>query len=110
MKQVNYCPICNQELPFSSRYPNYLCKRCSSYPVDEDGRTLKFWNESISGGFDARYIDTNELRDSHICYVNGRKCWAEEARMGGIVIQLLDEKLAAEKLLPNESPEEPEIG
>lgn len=83
----NVCPVCKQGIPFSSRYPNYVCDRCSVNPVDEEGRSLTFWNQSVSGGFEARYSDTNEIRDSHICYINNIKCWAGEAHMGGIVIQ-----------------------
>ncbi|HCG6670454.1 TPA: hypothetical protein NJ211_004651 [Vibrio parahaemolyticus] len=83
----NTCPICKEKVEVSSRYPNYVCKRCSVNPVDEKGHSLSFWNQSVSGGFEARYSDTNEIRDSHICYINGVKCWADEAHMGGIVIQ-----------------------
>jgi len=59
--------------------------------VDEDGRALGFGNESFSGGFVAWYKDTNETRDSHICYINGIRCWADEAHMGGIAIHIYDD-------------------
>lgn len=42
---------------------------------------------SFSGGFAAIYDDTHEESDSHICYIDGVRCWADEAHMGGIVIQ-----------------------
>ena len=60
---------------------------CFVKAVDENGRSLSFSNVSFSGGFAARYADTREERDSHICYIDGVKCWADEAHMGGIVIQ-----------------------
>lgn len=41
----------------------------------------------MGGGFVARYADTRECRDSHVCYVDGVKCWADEARFGGVVVQ-----------------------
>lgn len=74
------------------RYPRYVCGTCYLRAVDEDGRSLSFSNVSLSGGFAALYRDTHEERDSHICYVDGVKCCAEEARFGGIVIQTYGEE------------------
>ena len=82
-----YCPICNVEVLLNPRYPNHLCKDCAKKPVDENGRELEFFNVSASGGFVAKYKDNNSKRDSHICFVDGVKCYANEARFGGIVIQ-----------------------
>jgi hypothetical protein len=84
-----YCPICKNETEYNQRYPNYICIVCAEYSSDEKGRALKFYNVSMSGGFEARYCDTGEIRSSHICYIKGNKCWADEARFGGIVIQLV---------------------
>lgn len=39
------------------------------------------------GGFVARYADTDELYDSHQCFIDGVRCHAGEARFGGIVIE-----------------------
>ncbi|MDE1335563.1 AbaSI family restriction endonuclease [Vibrio aestuarianus] len=83
----NCCPICNASNPYSSRYPVYVCERCSVNPVDESGAALSFTNEGISGGFIAKYSGTNEIRNSHVCYIKNIKCWADEAHMGGIIIQ-----------------------
>lgn len=96
MEQFNSCPICNEKVPFSSRYPHYVCERCSVNAVDENGQSLKFWNVSISGGFEARYTETNKIRNSHVCYISGIKCWADESRFGGIIIQKLDKSLLEE--------------
>lgn len=41
----------------------------------------------MSGGFEAIVADTKEEYPSHICYIEGVECWADEARFGGIVIQ-----------------------
>ena len=57
---------------------------------DESGRQLEFSNVSLSGGFQAAYADTRELRESHVCFIRGIRCWADEARFGGIVIQTQD--------------------
>jgi hypothetical protein len=94
VEDKQYCPICASQTQYNSRYPNYICSSCAENPLSEDGRSLHFYNISLSGGFGAKYADTGEVRDSHICFVAGRKCWADEARFGGIVIQPVDDKSA----------------
>ena len=81
------CPICHAGVEQSARYPRYVCQDCYQRATDDAGRLLTFANVSFSGGFAALYRDTHEERDSHICYIDGIKCWADEAHMGGIVIQ-----------------------
>ena len=49
-----------------------------------------FTNLSVSGGFIASYRDTGEIRNSHICYVDGHRCWADEAHMGGPIVSIYD--------------------
>ncbi len=87
----HYCPICHVELELHSRYPNYVCGKCRSKATDKDGRLLSFSNIDFSGGFQARYNDTQEIYNSHICYINGIECYANEARFGGIVIEKLED-------------------
>ena len=82
------CPICSAVVEPSPRYPSYICADCCRKAVDENGRPLGFGNVSFSGGFAAWYKDIEEERDSHICYIDGIKCWADEAHMGGIVITI----------------------
>ncbi len=86
------CPICTAQVEVSARYPNYVCHECYTLAVDEYGRSLKFSNVSFSGGFIARYADTGEERDNHICYIDGIKCWADEAHMGGTIIRHYDDR------------------
>ncbi len=88
-----YCPICSASVEPNVRYRDYICLECCSKAVDETGRKLGFGNESFSGGFVAWYADTNETRDSHICYIEHIECWADEAHMGGIVIRVYDEQM-----------------
>jgi hypothetical protein len=89
--EVVHCPVCGREQPPVRRYPDYLCASCVARAVSEDGRPLAFYNVSISGGFVAKFADTDELADeptiTHIAYVDGVRCWADEARMGGIVLR-----------------------
>ncbi|MBP6738647.1 MAG: hypothetical protein KA146_01595 [Leptospiraceae bacterium] len=85
------CQICLTEIPFQARYPNYLCEGCSSRAVSKNGRTLLFENIDLSGGFSAFYADTREeYEQKHICYVDSKKCWADEHKFGGIVIETID--------------------
>ncbi len=83
------CPICLKQINKNRRYPLYVCNDCKAKATDEDDRPLKFHNESLSGGFLGFYSDTDEEYNSHICYIDGVRCWADEARFGGIVIEVL---------------------
>ena len=82
-------PICDCDVSVNPRYSRYLCRDCASEAASEDGRRLAFANTDFSGGFEAWYTDTKEPYESHLCYVRGCRCWAGEARFGGIVIQAL---------------------
>lgn len=82
------CPICGKPGESSPRYPRHICVECGHRAVDENGRRLKFSNVSFSGGFEAKYVDNDEIRDSHVCYVDGIRCFADEAHMGGIVVSI----------------------
>lgn len=73
----------------------HLC-RVRASGNDKDGRALWFTNVSVSGGFEAYYRDSNEPYPSHICYVDGRKCWVDEAHMGGIVVSIYDPRFNKE--------------
>lgn len=85
------CPICGREQPGLPRYPDYLCRDCVSRASTEDGRRLVLVNTSAAGGFAARYADSGELCEevtvTHVVYVDGVRCWADESRVGGIVVQ-----------------------
>jgi hypothetical protein len=85
-----HCPICGKGGEFSPRYPRCICVECGHRATDDSGRGVWFTNESVSGGYLAFYRDTNEPYECHICWVDGRKCWADEAHMGGIVVSIYD--------------------
>ena len=82
------CPICGTDVSESSRYPRYLCEQCVAKALSADGRPLAFFNAGPSGGFAASYADTGEAYWSHDCFVDGTKCRADEAYMGGIVVEV----------------------
>ena len=82
------CPICGAAVRENPRYPKRLCEACAAKAVSADGRLLVFGNVAMSGGFSAGYADSDEpYEGGHVCFVDGRQCWADEARFGGIVIQ-----------------------
>jgi len=81
------CPICNKQLKEVQRYPNYVCIDCSDKATDINGRKLQFYNLGFGGGFEASFVDNNEIYNSHFCYIDNIKCFADEARFGGIVIE-----------------------
>jgi hypothetical protein len=85
------CPVCGAAQRANARYPRHLCPDCAALATDEAGRRLQFSNVSLSGGFRAVYTDTGEARESHVCFVRGVRCRADEAYFGGIVIRPQEE-------------------
>jgi predicted amidophosphoribosyltransferase len=84
-KQI--CPCCKKKVDVSLRYPNYICGDCVGEAKSEDGRPIKFYNENFSGGCIGEYTDANEKYKGSNLYINGIKCYAQEAHFGGIVIR-----------------------
>ncbi len=85
--ETQNCPICGAEVDPYPRYPRYVCHKCASLVCSTDGRRLEFYNASLSGGVVARYADSGEEYPSQECFINGVRCYADEARFGGIVIE-----------------------
>ncbi|BAZ18833.1 hypothetical protein NIES4071_107180 (plasmid) [Calothrix sp. NIES-4071] len=88
---MQICPICDAAVEPNSRYPKYICSDCRKKASDINGKKLVFYNESFSGGYIAYYADSNgkEKYNSHDCYIDGIQCIANEARFGGIVIEVV---------------------
>ena len=89
------CPICAATLQPMPRYPRYVCEVCADRAAAPDGRKLVFSNEGLSGGFLAHYADTGERYDNHACWIGAVRCRADEARFGGIVIEVQEEQALA---------------
>lgn len=89
-KQV--CPICDKEVYPFPRHPKYVCLDCiEEYPpVNRHGKQVSFSNVDWTGGFASRVCGTTEKEEDHVCFVKGVLCWADEARFGGIVIEVVD--------------------
>lgn len=83
------CPICGILLVEYERYPRYVCPECKNKATDIKRRRLGIHNFDFSGGYSAKYIDTDESYDSHTCYIVGVECYADEAKFGGIVVQTI---------------------
>ena len=96
--KTHQCPICNSSLKYFERYPNYICPQCAAKATDKSGRLVSFGNEGFWGGFEGCYVDNGEEYNSHTCYVDGIECNADEAKFGGIVIEVgnREEKLDEE--------------
>jgi hypothetical protein len=82
------CPISGVSFDSIPRYPRHVCEACARKAVAADGRPLRFSNVDFSGGFEARYADTDEAYASHACRIEGICCHADEAHFGGIVIEV----------------------
>ena len=89
-QNLTYCPICRAEMAFNPRYPRAVCSACQKKAVDEKGKSLKFFNESLSGGLLIQYADNGEKRKSEMCYIDGVKCRVQDGYFGGIVIQEIE--------------------
>ena len=95
--QKGTCPICNIQLRRLERYPRSICATCCSKEniKDASGNPVDFVNTHFPGiGFASLHtIDGIVIqKEEHICFVKGIQCYAEEARFGGIVIQLYVDK------------------
>ena len=82
------CPICNNIVPSNPRYPRYVCSKCvHDYGIkSKEGLPMEFFNIDFSGGFISKVNGVNG--EEHECYINNVKCYADESRFGGIVIQV----------------------
>lgn len=91
-----WCANCSKSVSYYGRYPKYICQECASKDAyDKDGNILEFSNLGISGGFKAttknkqgEIIKENRTDQFCDCIIDGKLFFAQEARFGGIVIQL----------------------
>lgn len=98
MPETSPCPICGTPVQRWERYPNMLCASCAAKARDEQGRPMRFGNDSpLGGGFVAEVEDGGSWRRvegatySATCWVENRRCEASEHSFGGIVVQLVEE-------------------
>jgi|SRR5690606_33218680 len=87
------CFICGAPDRTLPRYPVIACAGCKRRAVNHEGKPVKFFNESMSGGFLAMLDDGSrdeETTATHTAYVDGTEVYVDEARFGGTVIQPMD--------------------
>ena len=84
------CPICGAVIVFNPRYPRAVCQDCVGRACDAEGRPLEFFNTGFGGGFQAVHREGGREHEGHECFIDGRRCRADEARFGGIVVELVE--------------------
>ena len=87
------CPNCNKPRRFMERYPNALCPACHKGPiVDANGSRVTFINTHPLGyGVASEHHENGKIvvKDEPFCFLEGKTCYAQEYRFGGIVIQMI---------------------
>lgn len=86
------CPICENNMNYFARYPKAVCGDCVELTTDKTGNKVKFYNSDMlgSGFYSVHDIENKKIKkEDHECYINNIKCYAEEGRFGGIIIQLV---------------------
>lgn len=83
------CPVCAAAISHNPRYPRAVCDACALRACDAEGRALDFFNAGFGGGYLAVFRDGGEPYESHDCFIAGLPCRADEARFGGIVVQVI---------------------
>ena len=75
------------------RYPRMICGDCNKPENirDSRGNSVIYENEDIYGGIVSIHNinGTNIKGNDYYCFVKNIACYAQEARFGGIVIQVL---------------------
>jgi hypothetical protein len=71
------------------RYPRQVCEKCAAKTSDAYGRRLKYSGDDLSGGLCAIYLDNGQKYDRQLCYIDGRKCFVNEHRFGGVVVEIV---------------------
>ena len=85
------CPLCGRPARQTERYPRAVCDGCVRRATDLRGRVVALWNERLSGGLLATHCDNGTrceqvTRDGRVL-IGRAQMHAEEARLGGTVIQ-----------------------
>jgi hypothetical protein len=84
------CPTCGGSGRNSERYPAAVCQNCEASVLDGHGKTVKLFNDSMSGGLlimSGKRRLTGALAERLPLFVKGIECRAREHRFGGVVLQ-----------------------
>jgi hypothetical protein len=79
---------------YNPRYPKHICRDCASKLItDENEVEVSFSNIGFSGGLKITYKEGDKIikedtsQIEKLCFIDGKRFIATEARFGGIVIQ-----------------------
>ena len=84
------CPNCKNDHTTLRRYKDAVCRTCLDIygTKTKEGIAKYFFNRDEFGGIICFCEEV--ATDDFICYVDNKKCIAEEARFGGIVIRMFN--------------------
>ena len=88
-----FCSNCKSPVTYTPRYPKYICHTCTDLLSDASGRKVSFFNpEMVGHGCQGYYTDATppEVYPFNIAYIGKKEFYAQEARFGGIVVQIKD--------------------
>lgn len=86
------CPICSITMNDVPQYPDCVCFQCvdkamTSSDSSSPSSPISFSNVDATGGF-ISYVN-NDKGSIHECVIEGHECYADETRMGGIIVSLI---------------------
>lgn len=82
------CPLCSAPTQANARYPRAVCSDCGERATDSRREPVKFGNAGLSGGLVSSSPHAPVINGQASCFIDDVACVAEEARFGGIVIQV----------------------
>lgn len=93
------CGVCRLPVKTNQRYPAYVCWTCQERAVDSLHRPVYTANKGVLGTGEAAYLRFNPAgtdgdvpsepaNETKEIYIDGVKCSFQEARFGGIVVQV----------------------
>lgn len=91
LKQLQVCSNCKTRVRFYPRYPTYICRACAQKITDKNGKRLFYYLDRKTSRYKGQY-ENQEQYDGRICYIGQKEFFVTEARMSGMVIQLLSAK------------------
>jgi hypothetical protein len=90
--ETGQCPICCELIQRLERYPKTVCKDCVEKAVDSRGLRVRFQTGLSGFGFESHHTTKTtktSIKNEHTCYIDGKKCYADESRFGGgIVVEM----------------------
>ena len=98
-KQTQPCGICKKPVSYYARYPKYVCYPCQERAVDSLHRPVVTANTELLGYGQIAYlrdrpegttddVPSDPANENYEIFIDGILCTFEEARFGGIVVQV----------------------